>query len=82
MKKLWMEQEDHSKPYPFPGHDVTYENVREKVPWAHEGVPADVWAQFQEAVAQGKGRPDVGGEPISEGAVVLEVPSDFKFPPS
>lgn len=37
MKKLWMEQEDHSKPYPFPGHEITYENVREKVPWTHEG---------------------------------------------
>ncbi|KAK8029326.1 hypothetical protein PG991_006382 [Apiospora marii] len=82
MKKLWMEQEDHSKPYPFPGHDVTYDNVREKVPWTHESVPADVWAQFQEAVAKGKGRPVDESDSISEGDVVLELPPNFKFPPS
>ncbi|KAK8135474.1 hypothetical protein PG984_003414 [Apiospora sp. TS-2023a] len=29
MKALWL-KEDHSKPYPFPGHEVTYENIRER----------------------------------------------------
>ncbi|KAK7928400.1 hypothetical protein PG985_005398 [Apiospora marii] len=82
MKKIWMEQEDHTKPYPFPGHDVTYDNVREKVPWTSDGVPADVWAQFQEAVAKGQGRPAGESEPISEEDVVLELPPNFKFPPS
>ncbi|KAK8127294.1 hypothetical protein PG984_008402 [Apiospora sp. TS-2023a] len=81
MKQLWMEQEDHSKPYPFPGHDVTYENVREKVPWTNEEVPDDVWAQFQDAIVKNQWRPADEGEPYSEGDIVLELPSNFKFPP-
>ncbi|KAK7981448.1 hypothetical protein PG988_003686 [Apiospora saccharicola] len=81
MKKLWMDQGDHSKPYPFPGHDLTYENVREKVPWTSEGVPADVWKQALEAIAKGQGRPADENEPVSEGDVVLELPSNFKFSP-
>ena len=39
MKDLWLKQEDHSKPFPFPGHDVTYGNIRERVPYDNQIVP-------------------------------------------
>lgn len=51
LKKLWMQQrEDHSKPYPFPGHDLTEEVVRERVPYGNGSIPWDVWVQFVFAV--------------------------------
>ncbi|KAK8852065.1 hypothetical protein PGQ11_014544 [Apiospora arundinis] len=51
MKKLWMEQTDHEKPYPFPRQDITYDNVREKVPWTGSEISSDAsMAQFLKLV--------------------------------
>ncbi|KAF3008054.1 hypothetical protein E8E14_006638 [Neopestalotiopsis sp. 37M] len=57
MKKLWLEQVNHNTPYPFPGHDITYDNLRERVPFEGGNIPQDVWLQFAAAVAEDRGLP-------------------------
>jgi hypothetical protein len=52
MKQLWLEQSDHSKPYPFPGHDINYDNIRDRVPFEGGNIPKDVWQQFAAALVE------------------------------
>ncbi|KAK7919949.1 hypothetical protein PG985_007971 [Apiospora marii] len=41
LKKLWMQQgEDHSKPYPFPGHEMTEEAIRVRVLYGDGSIPS------------------------------------------
>lgn len=43
---------DHNKPYPFPGHDITQENIRDHVPFEGGNIAKDVWLQFTAAVVE------------------------------
>ncbi|KAF7536425.1 hypothetical protein G7054_g4556 [Neopestalotiopsis clavispora] len=52
MKQLWLEQSNHSKPYPFPGHDINYDNIRDRVPFEGGNIPKDVWQQFAAALVE------------------------------
>ncbi|KAK8135149.1 hypothetical protein PG984_007161 [Apiospora sp. TS-2023a] len=46
LKKLWAQQQDHSKPYPFPGYDLTQEDIRQRVPCKSVAVPWYWWVKM------------------------------------
>lgn len=51
LKEPWMQQgEDHSKPSPLSGHDLTEEVVKERVLYSHGSISWDDWVQFVFAV--------------------------------